>query len=521
VRAVAIVIALALVFAATAAARTIVGTSASDRLLGTPRADTILGREGRDRLIGGAGTDFLHGGPGRDLIEGGTGADRIAAQYDGARDTVQCGLGEDVVNADLLDRVAADCELVGQRLSRDPYGNPEAQHETEVEPDSLTVGRTTVATFQVGRRLDGGATNIGFAVSTDDGRNWRSGLLPGLTQAGRPAGPHERASDPVVAYDATSGVWLISTLAIEGTATRLAVSRSTDGLSWGSPIVAAAGVSTGEISFDKNWIACDNGVASPFRGRCYLVYTDTLRGDSLRVISSADGGLTWSTPVDLPAAPAVGAFPVIRPNGELVVAFLWETRPFAIAASRSTDGGETFGPPVRIADVDASACGIRGFRAFPLPSADVDPAGRVWITWHDCIGDQSFRDIGVVLVSTSDDGVTWAEPVAVTSARNAMLPAIGIQPTTGRVAIAYYVARPGGVDAELVESRAGGSGWGPPRRLSAQTMPLDWMPNTVSGRMLADYISVHYAGARPLVVWALASEPVGASFRQAIYATRG
>jgi hypothetical protein len=38
--------------------------------------------------------------------------------------------------------------------------------------------------------------------------------------------------------------------------------------------------------------------------------------------------------------------------------------------------------------------------------------------------------------------------------------------------------------------------------------------------MLADYISVHYAGSRPLVVWALASEPVRASFRQAIYATR-
>ena len=48
-----------------------------------------------------------------------------------------------------------------------------------------------------------------------------------------------------------------------------------------------------------------------------------------------------------------------------------------------------------------------------------------------------------------------------------------------------------------------------------------WLPNTVSGRMLADYISVHYAGSRPLVVWALASPPVGTSLRQAIYATRG
>jgi hypothetical protein len=39
--------------------------------------------------------------------------------------------------------------------------------------------------------------------------------------------------------------------------------------------------------------------------------------------------------------------------------------------------------------------------------------------------------------------------------------------------------------------------------------------------MLADYISVHYAGTRPLAVWVLASEPVGESLRQAVFATRG
>ena len=52
-------------------------------------------------------------------------------------------------------------------------------------------------------------------------------------------------------------------------------------------------------------------------------------------------------------------------------------------------------------------------------------------------------------------------------------------------------------------------------------MKLEWMPNTTSGRMLADYVSVHYAGARPLAIWVLASQPVGASLRQAVYATRG
>jgi hypothetical protein len=52
-------------------------------------------------------------------------------------------------------------------------------------------------------------------------------------------------------------------------------------------------------------------------------------------------------------------------------------------------------------------------------------------------------------------------------------------------------------------------------------MRATWLPNTVSGRMLADYISVHYAANRPLVAWVLASEPVGSRFRQAVYATLG
>ena len=513
-------LALVLVLAGAAQAARITGTARSDRLTGTPRADTISGREGRDRLAGLGGTDFLHGGTGRDVVEAGSGADRIAVAYDGARDIVRCGSGSDVVNADLTDNVAADCELVGRRLSRDPYTGPEAQHESEAEPDSLTVGRTTVVTFQVGRRFSGGADNIGFATSSDDGRTWRSGLLPGLTRVSQPAGPNDRASDPVVAYDAVHRVWLISTLALQGQFTRLPVSRSTDGLTWEAPVVAAEGVTPQGITFDKNWIVCDNAPASPFRGRCHVVYTDALRDDRLAVVSSSDGGLTWSPPVGIPVTDAVGAFPLIQPNGNLVVVFLWAGR--RLGASVSSDGGATFGPPATVAEIQVRS--ERGLRFFPLPSADVDPSGRLWVTWHDCRFTSECASNSVT-VSTSVDGRTWTAPARVTSGRNAFLPAIGIHPTTGRLAAAYHVVRPGGgIDVELVEFAGGGgrpSAVSAPRRLSAQTMRREWMPDTVSGRMLADYISVHYAGSRPLVAWVLASEPAGGELRQAVYATRG
>ena len=62
---------------------------------------------------------------------------------------------------------------------------------------------------------------------------------------------------------------------------------------------------------------------------------------------------------------------------------------------------------------------------------------------------------------------------------------------------------------------------GGPMRLNVLTMPLTWLPNTSAGRMLADYVSLTYAGGRPLAVWALASEPARSGrLSQAIFATR-
>lgn len=183
-------------FAGFASAATITGTDRPERLRGTRAADLLLGRGGRD------------------VVDAGRGNDRVAVQYDFARDTVRCGLGRDVVTADRVDRVQRDCEVVSRMISRDTYANAGSTHETQVEPDGFAFGNTVVTTFQTGRRFDGGASDIGFATSRDGGRTWRNGHLPAVTVNSRPAGRHERASDPVVAYDARRGVWLISTLAL-------------------------------------------------------------------------------------------------------------------------------------------------------------------------------------------------------------------------------------------------------------------------------------------------------------------
>ena len=61
------------------------------------------------------------------------------------------------------------------------------QHATEVEPHMVASGSTLVAAFQAGRIAPGGATNIGWATSTDGGSTWTHGFLPGLTTGEGPA----------------------------------------------------------------------------------------------------------------------------------------------------------------------------------------------------------------------------------------------------------------------------------------------------------------------------------------------
>jgi hypothetical protein len=440
---------LALLAAPSAPAALVQGGARGERLVGTARADVIVARGGADRVLARGGND------------------RIAVQYDGARDTVACGPGRDVVNADGADVVAADCEVASRRLSHDIHATADAQHETQVEPDSFTWGRTTVAVFQTGRRHNGAASNLAWATSTDDGRTWRRGEVPGLTPVSPRPGTSAAVSDPVVAYSAVHRVWLISGLAVPDP-TRLTINRSADGLVWSDPVDAASAPIVGNaVAFDKQWLTCDNGAASRFRGRCYLVFNDWVRR-AMSVITSVDGGLTWSQPTTMPFAPfLLGGFPVVRPDGTLVILVRVGSEERTLGAVRSLDGGVTLEPPVTVAPLRVARLGIR---AVDIPSADVDPNGRIWVAWHSCARLPTCNR-NEVLVADSGDGVTWSEPVAVGAATNGAMPALAAGPR-GRLAVLYYTQDGSGVNAQLVESRDGGLRWTAPQRLSAVSMPL-------------------------------------------------
>src|ERR1700682_4840110 len=226
----------------------------------------------------------------------------------------------------------AQAQVTLTQLSEDTFTDTPSQHATEVEPSTFSYGSTIVSAFQVARIFGGGGADIGFATSTNGGVSWTNGYLPGITIY--QGGTNSAASDAAVAYDALHNVWLISTLPI-GNNTSVAVSRSTDGITWSNPIAV-----TGSSSADKNWIVCDNKATSPFYGHCYSEWDDTGNGDEIQMSTPTDGGQTWGRAMSTAGQDfGIGGVPVVQPKGKVVVPILGFN---GVIAFSSINGGKSW-----------------------------------------------------------------------------------------------------------------------------------------------------------------------------------
>ncbi len=423
------------------------------------------------------------------------------------------------------------------QVSSDPYMISPGQHATEVEPHMLANGNTLVAAFQTGRIIPGGATDIGWATSTDAGTTWTHGFLPGLT-TGEGTGPYDAASDPAVAYDAKHGVWMIASLPISNTSQTpaVAVSRSTDGgLTWQNPV----SVDPASESSDKNWIVCDSGASSPYFGNCYVEW-DEPPSDEIFMSTSGDGGLTWSSPAPTAnLADGIGGQPLVQPNGTVIVPI--ETFVSAgtsttnfISAFSSSNGGVSWSAPVTIANIQVHT-DAAGIRSGPLPSAAIDGAGTVWVVWEDC----RFRancSTNDLVYSTSIDGVNWTVvtriPIDATSSTvDHFIPGIGIDPATSgagaHVALHYYYYSQSDCTVSTcqllvgyISSANGGSTWNAPVALSGP-MLLSWLPHSQNGLMVGDYVATAFTNGVPHGVFAVAQAVSGTTFSEGTYTGQG
>jgi hypothetical protein len=430
----------------------------------------------------------------------------------------------------LVTGTAAYASVSLTRVSRDIYSDAQAQHNTEVEPDVVAAGSTIVSAFQVGRVFGGGASNIGWATSVNGGATWKHGYLPGIT--GNGGGPFGQASDASVAYDAKTRVWLISSLGLGSTEVAVLANRSTDGgLTWGKPVTVATG------SNDKDWIVCDNAPASPHFGSCYAEYDIPGAGDTLEMRTSANGGKTWG-PARGPSGGShgLGGQPVVQPNGDVVVPYLaFSSGVPSIRTFRSTDGGASWGATTLVSNVHHHTV-AGSLRESALPSAAIDGAGTVYVTWADCRFRPSCASNDIV-ISKSADGTTWTAPArvpidATSSTADHFIPGVAVDASTSgasaRIGLTYYYypkaacTAPGcQLDAGFISSVNGGASWSAPAQL-AGPMKLSWLPNTSQGRMFGDYIATAVLdGGNAYPVIPVAKAPSGSAFNQAMYAPTG
>src|SRR5206468_1863620 len=203
-----------------------------------------------------------------------------------------------------------------------------------------------------------------------------------------------------------------------------------------------------------------------------------------------------------------------------------------IESFSSSDGGTSWSAPVVVAQVnDHPVAG--GLRSDALPSAAMDAAGNVYVVWQDCSFRASCASNDLVM-STSADGVSWTTPArtpidALASTVDHFTPGLGIDPgtsgATAHLGLTYYyypqancTATTCALYAGFISSLDGGGTWSAATPL-AGPMSLHWLPNTSSGRMVADYIATSFAGGKAYGFFAAAKANSGTTFNEAINTT--
>jgi hypothetical protein len=195
----------------------------------------------------------------------------------------------------------------------------------------------------------------------------------------------------------------------------------------------------------------------------------------------------------------------------------------AVLAFNSTNGGSSWSSTVTVATIQ-SHTEAGSLRSGPLPSAEIDGAGKVFVVWEDCRFERHCRANDMV-VSTSTNGTTWSavtripsDPVG--SGVDHFIPGLAVDKSTsgstGHLVLAFYYYPVSScssstcqLDLGYSSSTNGGSSWTSTTNITGP-MTLSWLANTTQGRMVGDYISSSFnASGAAFPVFAVASAPTG------------
>jgi hypothetical protein len=274
----------------------------------------------------------------------------------------------------------------------DLQGRGQANNETFIAQDPSDADHL-VASDNDYVRGDG---TCGASYSLDRGRSWNDSTVPNIFTRGGPFGGAARqywqaGGDTSVAFDTRGDAYLSCQAFNRGTAASsdpeessgFFIYRSTGnaGASWNFPGRATTTFfqpAGGPVLEDKQLMAVDASVRSPFRDRVYVTWTEFAADGTAYIYEShsSDYGETFSPRVlvskDSALCPTSFGVPTPNgrcnenqysdpftgPDGALYVAFANFNNGTASAADnhnqmllvKSTDGGASFGSPVKISD---------------------------------------------------------------------------------------------------------------------------------------------------------------------------
>ena len=277
----------------------------------------------------------------------------------------------------------------------------------------------------------------GTYFSNDGGRTWccdssdpahLGTLIPGVTRL--TGGPYDAGGDPALAFDSRGAVYYAGLGFNRASAPNtVTVNKGTfdnaGKLGWSAPTFINATTSPAVFN-DKEWIAADANVASPFRDRVYVSWTrfvfNSATGGYVQspifFASSSNGGRSFTSPTSISGNVLYdqGSRPVVGPDGSLYVFFEGSTRLAAASSTyvvKSIDGGASWGKPLAISTlVDSAVLRDTAFRDNSFPAAAAAPNGDLYATWTTMMGGASTA----VYSKGTNGGTSWSAPARVFAA---------------------------------------------------------------------------------------------------------
>jgi hypothetical protein len=264
-------------------------------------------------------------------------------------------------------------------------GRSQAQNETAIAVNPSDSSQV-VAGYNDYRRGDGTC-----GMDFGNGASWTDATAPnnfvrGGTFGGVAREYFQASGDPSVAWDTKGNAYYDCQMFLRGTAVTnnpdvssgIYVFRSTGdaGASWnfpGHPAVEEFTTNPAEL-LDKPYMSIDDSHRSPFTDRIYVTYTNFAADGSGKIfeVHSSDFGQTFSAPVLVSGTSTLcpNGFtapnscdedqfsqPFTAPDGTLYVVFAnynthngGDANHYQVLIAKSTDGGATFGPVVKVAD---------------------------------------------------------------------------------------------------------------------------------------------------------------------------